>query len=143
MSDTGLKVNPQIMAWAREERGFAVSEVASKLKKDATVIEEWERSGEGISFSELKHIAQIYKRQISVFFLDDIPRKVIVPEDKRNMSVEEKDLSPETLLAIRRTSRYLEVSRELNEAEEIASQYGWLDRLSNKSPKEIVRVMRE
>ncbi len=114
-----------MMVWARKERGYEIDEIAEKLNKDVSTVREWESTGESITFSELKRVAKEYKRQVSVFFLESVPEQTKKPRDRRNLRVDEKRLHKETMLAIRRTNRYLQVARELLSKAEIQEQYGW------------------
>ena len=129
MKSATIKVNPAVLVWARKERGLEDGEIADKLGKDLSVIKEWESTGENISFSDLKKVAKAYRRQISVFFLADVPQKTKIPKDRRNLKVNEDGLSPETLLAVRRTSRYLRIARELSDEDDVKAQYDWLGEL--------------
>lgn len=148
MTNSTLKVNPQIMTWARDERGYSLEDAASKLSKPVEKLKEWESSGEPITFSELKTVANTYKRQISVFFLKEVPNKTKLPEDRRNLSVDEKSLSVETRLAVRRTSRYLKVARELQDTETLSQEYEWIKAVhktgsieqSAKAVRELLKV---
>jgi Zn-dependent peptidase ImmA (M78 family)/transcriptional regulator with XRE-family HTH domain len=130
MTDIALTLNPEVLQWARAERGYSVSDAAARLRKSAAQIEEWEKSGKPVSYSELKNIARVYKRQMSTFFLGEVPKKTKIPEDKRNLSINGSNLSAETLLAVRRTSRYLEVARELTTPAVLHERYAWLKDVS-------------
>lgn len=144
MSDISISVNPEILEWARTERGYSVSDAAERLRKSGAQVEEWERTGNPLTYSDLKSIARVYRRQMSVFFLDDVPKKIKIPEDKRNLTVDESDLSAETLLAIRRTSRYLEVARELSETKQLSESYAWLQNINRSgSVASIANQVRE
>jgi Zn-dependent peptidase ImmA (M78 family) len=129
MKSATINVNPNILVWARKERGFEYDDIANKLGKDVSIIKEWENTGENLTFSELKKIAKTYKRQVSVFFLKEVPQATKIPKDRRNLRVDERGLDPETLLAVRRTNRYLRIARDLSDDDDIKSQYKWLAEL--------------
>ncbi len=141
MKSGSLNVNPAILIWAREERGYSVDQLAEKIDKDAVTIRDWELDGNDIPFADLKKLAKVYKRQISVFFLKDIPKKTKVPKDRRNLNVHETELSPETLLAVRRTSRYLHIARDLVDKDTLSNQYQWLEDI--KQQKSLVNAPRQ
>lgn len=101
-----LKINPQVLKWAREEAGWPVERIADKLKIDRARYLHWETTGEEIPFSKLRMIAAWYKRQIAIFFLSEIPPKTKKPKDYRNLSLLGTPLSKETLLAFRRVRKY-------------------------------------
>lgn len=132
------------MIWAREEMELDIEDVAKAMSKDKSVVEEWESSGENISFAEIKKLGKIYKRQISVFFLNSPPEKIPIPKDRRNMSIKENRLNKETVLAIRRTNRYLQLARELSDNESLEQQYRWLEVVQKiKNLEEIAQYLRD
>lgn len=133
MNAPTLKVNPSILSWARTERGYNLNQAAEKLGKDIDKVREWENSGENISFPELKKIAKTYKRQLSVFFLEETPKETKLPKDRRNLKVQEHNLSVGTMLAVRRTNRYLKLVRELSDKEEVEQQYTWLAKVNRSN----------
>lgn len=112
--------------WAREEAGYETAEIAEYLKEDGDVVERWENDGRSVKYSDLIKLAKKYKRQTPVFFLRDTPPKVKKPNDYRNLSLNSKGLHPDTMLAIRRTSRYLEFYKTLSDEQFINNQYLWL-----------------
>ncbi len=130
-----VKINPKILVWAREERKMTVGDIADKLEIDTNKVEKWESDGEDIDFDKLELIAKLLKRQTAVFFMPIVPPKIKKPEDYRNLAKNKGDFSPETTLAIRRTERYLEVSRELNNKAHWAELYKWLKSFTGKSEK--------
>jgi Zn-dependent peptidase ImmA (M78 family)/transcriptional regulator with XRE-family HTH domain len=138
MADVTLTVNPEILSWARTERGYTISDAAKKLNRSVERVKEWEKSGKPLSYSELKNVAKVYRRQMSVFFLKEVPKKTKIPEDKRNLSVSDSSLSPEALLAVRRTSRYLSVARELIEPQVFQNRYRWLKDINRSGSIETI-----
>ena len=129
MTAIKVKANPQNLKWAREESGFSIHDIADHLKISEETLKEWEQSGEDIHFAKLEKLAKKYKRQVAVFFLEKTPKKTKKPNDFRNLNTDVGGLHEETLLAIRRTSRYLEVYRDTQEREVIEEQYKWLSEL--------------
>jgi Zn-dependent peptidase ImmA (M78 family) len=127
-----IEVNPKVLIWAREERGMSLDAAAVKLKIDVSNLLEWENGVAPISFSVLEDISRLYKRQSAIFFLDQVPEKIKKPRDYRNLAAE-TDFSPEAMLAVRRTERYLKVARELSGADYWNNQYSWIKRFTGKS----------
>lgn len=139
-----IDVNPKILTWAREERGMSTEDVADRLKLEVSVLSQWETDGKGILFGILESIAKLYKRQTAVFFLSDVPAKVRKPKDHRNLAVAGGSFSPESMLAIRRTERYLQTARELSGGEYWNKQYEWIKKFSGKkenTKKEVLLLM--
>lgn len=127
-----VDINPKILIWAREERGMSTEDVAVKLKLEASDLSQWELDGKGILFGSLESVAKLYKRQTAVFFLSDVPVKFKKPKDCRNLAVNGGNFSPETMLAIRRTERYLQTARELSGIPFWNKQYEWLKNFNGK-----------
>lgn len=129
-----INVNPKILVWAREETlgKMSVSDVAGKLGIDVSDLTKWETDGVEIPFETLELIAKNYRRQTATFFLPSVPPKVKKIKDYRNIAVSDGKFSPETLLAIRRTERYLEVARELQGRDHWEHQYQWIKGLTGK-----------
>lgn len=122
-----VDVNPNILVWAREEAGYQAPEIAEYLNTDDATVSQWERDGKSVRYSDLSKLAKKYKRQVPVFFLKQTPQRVKKPNDYRNLNINSKGLHPDTLLAIRRTSRYLEFYKDLSDKSIIEEQYSWLD----------------
>ena len=118
-----VNVNPKTLIWAREELGFHLDDVASKIKKDIDTIQDWEAHGKNLRYTDLVKLSKLYKRQVPVFFLNNTPAKTAKPKDFRNLSVKSRGLSPDAMLAIRRTKRYLDLCREHTPANQLTEQY--------------------
>ena len=127
-----MTVNPKMLVWAREERGMSLENAAEKLGVEAAQLEKWENDGQGMAFNVLESIAKEYKRQTAVFFLPAVPPKAKRPKDCRNLAGARGVFSVETLLAIRRADRYLQVARELDNASYWKEQYAWAKDFSGK-----------
>jgi Zn-dependent peptidase ImmA (M78 family)/transcriptional regulator with XRE-family HTH domain len=121
-----IDINPKILVWAREEIGVEADDISSTLKVDSSAYTRWEKSGEEIPFTMLKVLAKILKRQVSCFFLPDIPKKTKKPKDHRNLKVCSAKLSPDTLLSIRRANRYKNLLLELNDSGYYIKKYTWI-----------------
>lgn len=127
-----MTVNPKMLVWAREERGMSLEGAAEKLGVEAAQLKKWENDGQGVAFNILESIAKAYKRQTAVFFLPAVPPKAKRPKDCRNLAGARGLFSVETLLAIRRADRYLQVARELGDASYWNEQYAWTKEFSGK-----------
>lgn len=121
-----VDVNPNIMVWAREEMGMQLEHVAEKQKLDPSDLSNWETSGIAVPFGTLESLAKQYKRQTSVFFLSTTPAKTKKPKDCRNLGVSAGKYSSDSLLAIRRTERYLDVAQEISGSPYWDERYNWL-----------------
>lgn len=121
-----IQVNPQVLQWARKEAGYKQPEdIAVKLHIPTERYTNWETTGKEIPLGMLKSIANYYKRQLAVFLLPAPPPKLKKPKDFRNLAVSQAGLSPDTLLAMRRAHKYLELARGILGEEYWTNQYGW------------------
>ncbi|MES2315317.1 MAG: ImmA/IrrE family metallo-endopeptidase [Patescibacteria group bacterium] len=126
-----VDINPKILIWAREEAGMSLKQGADKLKIDIEDLLGWE-NGEQLTFSSLEKIAHLYKRQTAIFFLESVPAKIKKPKSYRNLAVTGGNFSPEAMLAVRRTERYLATARDLSSPDYWNNQYVWLKNFTGK-----------
>jgi len=134
---THVDINPKVLIWAREERfgNASIFDVAKKAKVDIGDLTKWEQDGKGVPFDRLETLARAYKRQTTVFFLPDTPQKTKKIKDCRNLANGASGFSADALLAIRRTERYLEVTRELEGQSFWDQQYEWMESFTGKKTK--------
>ena len=127
-----LDIEPSVFQWARAQNGYSLEQLAQKLNKSTATIQQWENTGEKVPFADLEKLATLYKMQVTVFFLSDTPPPIKKPKDKRNFRASYGGLTPKTMLAIRRTHRYLQIARELNSRRKLEKEYTWLDEVKIK-----------
>ncbi|MFH1005327.1 MAG: XRE family transcriptional regulator [Bacteroidota bacterium] len=120
-----IQVNPQVLLWARKEAGYKEQDIADKLHISSDRYINWEATGKEIPLGILKIIANYYKRQLAVFLLPAPPPELIKPKDFRNLAMSKGELSPDTLLAMRRANKYLELAGELLGTQYLTAQYSW------------------
>ncbi|HEX7633133.1 MAG TPA: ImmA/IrrE family metallo-endopeptidase [Candidatus Saccharimonadales bacterium] len=137
-----IDLNPKVLAWARAESRYKEDEVASILGIKADDYLGWEQDGKEIKYSDVKKLAKLYKRQISTFFLEDVPTKTKTPTEYRNLTSSYHELSKEAYLYVRRTSYYLELYREIQGEEVIRKQYEWLSKV-RKHPGAQATLLRQ
>jgi Zn-dependent peptidase ImmA (M78 family) len=105
-----VKVNPDVLKWAREEAGCNVIEVSEKFSIDYQI---WEQSKIEIPLDKLREVADYYKRQVAVFFLSKVPDKINKPKDFRNLRADSDQLSKEILLVLRRSHSLQQLAKNL------------------------------
>lgn len=120
-----IQVNPQVLLWARKEAGYEEQDIAAKLHITHDRYIQWENTGTEIPLGILITIANYYKRQIAVFLLPSPPPQLKKPKDFRNLDVSKGELSPDTLLAMRRAHKYIELAGELLGEQHLNAQYIW------------------
>jgi Zn-dependent peptidase ImmA (M78 family)/transcriptional regulator with XRE-family HTH domain len=96
-------VKPELLIWARETAGLGVDDAARKAGVKAPKLTQWE-GGEGRpTVAQLRKLADLYKRPLGVFFLDQSPAEISFPPDFRRADPVRRDtLSQELRLAIRK-----------------------------------------
>src|SRR5260221_1871643 len=126
-----VNINPDILKWAREEAGFDLSEIADKVNVSIDKYKIWEKKGQSIPLGKLKTIASQYKRQLAVFFLPDVPKKIKKPKDFRNFTPNQSKLSKEVLTVIRDVTYYRQTALELQGEHYWKRRYSWLTEVEN------------
>lgn len=79
-------VNPQLMSWARQRAGFAVADIASKLKVTADKVEAWELGLQKPSFSAAQKFAAKTYIPFGFLFLDAPPEETLPLPDLRTVA---------------------------------------------------------
>ncbi len=112
------RIEPKILTWARKSIGMDLQDAAKKVKIDEEKIKKWESGEEKIRLNYLEKLADVYKRPLATFFLEEPPKELPLPEDFRALPDDSRPLSSKTLIAIRRfrymQSLYMELAAELN-----------------------------
>lgn len=114
-------VEPDVLLWARETRGFTVQEAAKAIGVKPDRVEEWETGQQEPTVKQLRKASHAYRRSIGLLFLPERPDDDEAPaiRDFRRLSdLDDEDFSPALRLEIR-----LAQDRRL-EAIELASELG-------------------
>lgn len=80
-------VNHDVLIWARETSQLDVATVAAKLKQPEAKIRAWEAGDQVPTLAQLRRLANIYKRSIGVFFLNERPGAITQPADFRRLEL--------------------------------------------------------
>jgi len=111
-----VDVNPNIIKWARENAGWSIEEIASKLK---TSVENYKRIESGLkrpTYRQLELLSKYFKRPLSVFFLPEPPQEEPIASSFRILPKAENLYSKEFRLALRKARYYQSVAKELMSA---------------------------
>ena len=139
-----VNINPAVLQWARTEAGYKINEIAKKLRVDIERYRSWETEGKKIPFGTLQKIANYYKRQIAVFFLDEVPESFPKPKDYRNLLPDRSQLSPKSLLALRRSTYLQEIARDLEGVDYWKKRLEWLHEIQKiKNEIESIKHLRQ
>lgn len=117
-------IQPAVLKWARLSLGYAVCEVAAKLKRKETEIEEWESGISTPTYPQLEKLAyEIYKTPLAVFFLPSPPQETTPVKEFRTLpDADLQHLLPDTRLHIRRAHAFQLALAELFGGQNPAAQ---------------------
>ncbi|TWJ13123.1 ImmA/IrrE family metallo-endopeptidase [Geobacter argillaceus] len=120
-------IQPAVLKWARLSLGLAVCDVARKLKREETEIEEWESGSSAPTYPQLEKLAyEIYKRPLAVFFLPAPPQETTPAKEFRSLpDADLQQLLPDTHLHIRRAHAFQLALSELFGGQNPAAQPIW------------------
>lgn len=106
-------VTPLVMKWAREKAGYDVNAAASKLNRPVEDVEGWEDGSLRPSLAQARKAAEVYKRSLAVFYLEEPPKDFETLRDFRRMPVDrDPHPSPALSFIIRQTQDHQEWLRE-------------------------------
>lgn len=113
-------VNPELLVWARRTAGFTEEEAARRLRVKISQFQAWEAGESSPTFAKLRNLADIYKRPLAVFFLEQSPPDDPLPPDfRRRNGAAPASMSPELRFAIRsarvRRAEAIELFNDLSE----------------------------
>ena len=107
-------VDPALLVWARTTRRLEIEIAAKKLQVPPARLEAWEAGEASPSVSQLRKMADIYRRPLAMFFLPAVPVEPAEPHDfRRVQGAEAAALSAELSLAIRKARAQRETALEL------------------------------
>ena len=135
-----IKIEPAILKYARRQSAYELSEVARKTKIKAEFLTSIENSKAEISLAKLQKLAELYKRPLTYFLLEQIPKDVVLPNDFRIIySSEDTGFSPPVMLAIRK-ARY--VQSVIQEIAEEKFEYNFKKISINDNPEDVASYFR-
>ncbi len=106
-----LPINPKILRWARETAGYPLEEVATRLKKDVTIVQSWEEGKSSPTYVQLETLAyQIYKRPLALFFFPEPPYEETPEQAFRTLPEYEIQKIPPRLRYLLRQARVMQLN---------------------------------
>lgn len=88
-------LNAELLVWAREQSYMDLPTAAHKIGQPVERLAEWEVGARVPTLSQLRTIADTYKRSVGVFFLREIPKVPKRPVDYRRLELSTLDaMSP-------------------------------------------------
>src|SRR3989338_1925211 len=114
MGSVFANVKPEILQWARESAGFSLSEAAIAMDKSEDTLASWEKGSASPTIPQLRKLAQLYKRPLGVFYLQEVPQGFQVISDFRRLpGGQPRHFSPELTQEIRVAHQRRELAIEL------------------------------
>ena len=114
MGSVFANVKPEILQWARESAGFSLSEAAIAMDKSEDTLASWEKGPASPTIPQLRKLAQLYKRPLGVFYLQEVPQGFQVISDFRRLpGGQPRHFSPELTQEIRVAHQRRELALEL------------------------------
>ena len=106
--------NPDVLKWARENAGYAVPDVARRLRTSEDRVRAWEKRGQRRpTLGQLRKVAAMYRRPLALFYLPEPPRSFQPMHDFRRLPGAVPTESPALRLEIRRAWERRDIAREL------------------------------
>jgi Zn-dependent peptidase ImmA (M78 family) len=115
---TEALVEPSLLVWARQNAGYSTIEAAAQKARFTTEqLESWEKGDSRPTVSQLRKLAQVYRRPLAVFYLPEPPKNIdeMQLRDYRRLPDAARRESPELRAEIRRALYRREVFLELAE----------------------------
>jgi len=108
------QVKPELLVWARETAGYIPEEAAKKLKVTHERLLAWERGEKPPTITQLRNMARVYRRPLSVFYLQELPTTFMVMRDFRRLPGDGmRRYSPGLTLEMRAAQQRRELALEL------------------------------
>lgn len=141
---TAIPINPDVLAWARLESGYAVDRVAHRLGTREDRVQAWERGEAHPTLRQVQELAAFFHRPLGLFFQPRPPKIEPLAADYRRLpGVVSGHESPEMRLAIRQMLlRRDAMSNLLDELGEDLPEFSLLAHLGEK-PEAVADRLRE
>jgi len=108
-------INPAMLKWARETQGLPIDAAANKLGIAIRTLSKAERISGTLSVSQLRKVAEVYKRPKAAFYLEEVPQEVSLPDFRTVQTKQQHELTPEAKLAIREIQEKRMMALQLQE----------------------------
>lgn len=105
MATRTVPINPKVLAWAIDERGVTVEELAQSLDLELQTLQAWLAGDKQPTTGQWTRLADKLKRSRSVFLLPQAPKPSIPPDLRTAAGRRSHALEPEELLQVRRARR--------------------------------------
>lgn len=140
---TPLPITGSVLAWAIQQAGLSVEEIAARTGFSQESIQAWILERATPTIGQVRKLAEVVRRPMAVFYLPSPPEDVGVPLAlRRTAGATQRDLTPEQLRQVRRARRMQRLAHSL-----LASQASAAPQLPQLQPgtasSESGRMLRE
>ncbi|HZH87945.1 MAG TPA: XRE family transcriptional regulator [Chitinophagaceae bacterium] len=109
-------VKPELLQWARKSSRYDPKTAAKKLRISVERLQEWEEGRSKPTVSQLRRMANVYKKPLAVFYLSQLPKTFDPMRDFRRLPYEiTEDISPNLAHEVEKAYRRREVVLELRD----------------------------
>jgi Zn-dependent peptidase ImmA (M78 family)/transcriptional regulator with XRE-family HTH domain len=114
MPQTKALVTPALLTWAREDAGFTVNAAAKKLKVTPERLLSWENNTDQPSIPQARKVAELYRRPLALFYLEEPPKSFQAMHDYRRLPGQVAGvMSPAMKLELRRAQERRQAAVDL------------------------------
>ncbi len=139
-----IKVNNEVLIWARESIALGKTKAADKLKISPARLEQLESGKKFPSMDELKSMSKTYKRSIATLLLKSPPQEKPLPKDRRTVNSEDiGKFNEKTILAVRKARAYVSSLVELKKESGFKIDTFNYKAFFSDNPLEIARKLRK
>ena len=137
-------IKAELLVWARKDAGYSAQIAANKLKISIEKLEKWESGELRPTIAQLRNIAVLYKRPLSVFYLPRPPKSFQPLRDFRRFPDQKgMPLSPGLIYEIRLARERREIALELFNALKEAPPSVRFNIDMNRNPEIVAKNIRE
>lgn len=109
-----LPITGSVLAWAIQQAGLSVEEVAASTRFSPDSIQAWIDNEAKPTIGQVRKLAEVVRRPVAVFYLPSPPQDVGVPPAlRRTAGATQQDLTPEQLRQARRARRMQRLAHSL------------------------------
>ncbi|AXE63605.1 hypothetical protein BBF93_04750 [Hyphomonas sp. CACIAM 19H1] len=136
-------VEPDILVWARTSASMSIGEAAAAAKVKPEALGAWEAGTAAPSVPQLKKLANVYKRPLSVMFLTERPKEFMPLKDFRLLTdIGPAIVGPKLAFEIRAAQERRQIALELyDDLGEEAPSLG-ISASVGDSPEEVAAAIR-
>jgi Zn-dependent peptidase ImmA (M78 family) len=146
MSRVYAHINPLMLSWAREQRGFELSIAAKKIGIDAAKLAACEALDDDseLTIPQLRKASTTYQRPMALFYLNEPPATPKqLPDFRRLPENIDAPLTPELRLEIRKIQEKRQAAEDLSEFGP-DHDWSWIGSLSlDEDPEQVGINLRE